>query len=420
MSLPDVTGTVPRAIAQMARQDRGRLLAILIGRFRNFDLAEEALQEALASAHLHWGRAGLPSNPQGWLLTVASRKAIDRLRQQTLDAKKSAESVMQPAEAVEEEPEIPDDRLRLIFTCCHPALEAKSRIALTLRTLGGLTTVEIARAFLDNETTMGQRLSRAKAKILRAGIPYAVPGPEAWDARLNSVLSVIYLIFNEGYFASTGEVPLREALCDEAIYLARMLETLRPDEPEVLGLLALMLCTHARRRARLADAGVVPLEAQNHMLWDMARVREADAVLDRAITRGSPGPYQIQAAIALLHCQEGVQEGAKDWRQIVLLYDSLLRFDANPVIQLNRAVALAEWGAVAQALEALEALAPALADYQPFYAAKADLLAKAGQCDLAKAAYDRAIGMALTAADRAFLHHKITLLKACDVPASLA
>jgi RNA polymerase sigma factor (sigma-70 family) len=408
MSSPDPAGSVPRVIAQMARQDRGRLLAHLINRFRNFDLAEEALQEALASAHLHWGRAGLPSNPSGWLLTVASRKAIDRLRQQSRDARMSADSIMQVAEIADDTPDIPDDRLRLIFTCCHPALETKSRIALTLRTLGGLTTVEIARAFLDNETTMGQRLSRAKAKILNAGIPYVVPGPEDWDERLQAVLGVIYLIFNEGYFASTGEVPLRQALCDEAIYLARMVESLRPDEPEVLGLLALMLCTHARRRARLAGAGVVPLEAQNHLLWDMTMVAEAEALLDRAMARRAPGAYQIQAAIAALHCQAG----AKDWHQIVLLYDSLLRLDANPVIQLNRAVALAEWGALAPALEALASLAPVLADYQPFHAARADLLAKAGDREKAIAAYDQAIAMAMTTADATFLVNKRAALLA--------
>ncbi len=406
MSPPDSVSTVAQTVAQIARQDRGRLLAILIGRYRNFDLAEEALQEALSSAHLHWARTGLPSNPSAWLLTVASRKAIDRLRRQARDARMSADSILEMAEAADEKPEIADDRLRLIFTCCHPALEQKSRIALTLRTLGGLTTVEIARAFLDTETTMGQRLSRAKAKIFNAGIPYAVPGPEEWDQRLHAVLGVIYLIFNEGYFASTGESPLRQSLCDEAIYLARMLDILRADEPEVLGLLALMICTNARRRARFAGAGVVPLEAQNHMLWDMVQLREAEALLDRAIVKRSPGPYQIQAAIAALHCQIG----EKDWHQIVLLYDSLLRFDANPVIQLNRAVALAECGALSPALAALEELAEPLMDYQPFHAARADLLAKAGQCDCAIAAYDRAISMALTAADALFLTNRRSAL----------
>ncbi|MGL4634890.1 MAG: RNA polymerase sigma factor [Beijerinckiaceae bacterium] len=412
MSPPELTSdparTVAQTIAQIARQDRGRLLAILIGRYRNFDLAEEVLQEALSSAHLHWGRSGLPSNPSAWLLTVASRKAIDRLRQQARDARMSADSILEMAGAADDPPEIADDRLRLIFTCCHPALEQKSRIALTLRTLGGLTTVEIARAFLDNETTMGQRLSRAKAKILNAGIPYAVPGPEEWDERLQSVLGVIYLIFNEGYFASTGETPLRQSLCDEAIYLARMLETLRANEPEVLGLLALMICTNARRRARFAGAGVVPLEAQNHMLWDMAQVRESEALLDRAMTKQAPGPYQIQAAIAALHCQEG----KTDWHQIVLLYGSLLRFDANPVIQLNRAVALAEWGALPQALAELDKLAEPLLDYQPFHAARADLLAKAGEKEKAVAAYDQAIAMAMTKADTSFLINKRAVLLA--------
>ncbi len=386
-------------IAKLARQDRGRLLAALIARFRSFDLAEEALQDALMSAHTHWSRFGLPDNPQGWLLTVAARKAIDRLRKAARDRQATDEITHLAAAANEEEHDIPDERLRLIFTCCHPALEPKSRIALTLRTLGGLTTPEIARSFLDAETTMGQRLSRAKSKIASAGIPFAVPGPEAWTERLNSVLVVIYLIFNEGYFASQGDVPLRQALCDEAIHLARLLDQLRPGEAETLGLLALMLTIHARRRARLGSTGVVPLEAQDQSLWDHGLLAEADALLVRAMDRRAPGPFQIQAAIAALHSQQG----PRDWHQIVLLYDSLLRMDANPVIRLNRAVALAEIGALQPALHELSKLAEPLAAYQPYHAARADLLAKAGQRQAALAAYDMAIRMAPTKADAVFL-----------------
>jgi RNA polymerase sigma factor (sigma-70 family) len=330
---PEAASDLAQTIAQLAKQDRGRLLSVLISKYRNFDLAEEALQDAFVSASIHWGRVGLPNNPQAWLMTVASRKVIDRLRQSARDAKIAAEITALAFEEDKERHDISDERLRLIFTCCHPALEPKSRIALTLRTLGGLTTPEIAKAFLDNETTMGQRLSRAKAKILNAGIPYIVPEPEEWSGRLHYVLTVIYLIFNEGYFASSGELSMRQSLCDEAIYLARMLDHMRPSEPEILGLLALMLCTNARRRARFADTAVVPLEAQDQQLWDKSQVAEAEAMIEKAMELHAPGPFQIQAAIAALHCQEG----PRDWHQIVLLYSSLLRFEANPVIQLNRA-----------------------------------------------------------------------------------
>jgi RNA polymerase sigma factor (sigma-70 family) len=396
--MPAVTD-LATTITRLARQDRGRMLSVLIARFRDFDLAEEALQDALVAAHEHWSRDGLPANPQGWLVTVASRRILDGLRKSKRDGIAHADIALRSEEAMAETADIPDERLRLIFTCCHPALEPKSRIALTLRTLGGLTTTEIANAFLDNETTMGQRLSRAKAKIAQAKIPFAVPEPDEWADRLNSVLTVIYLIFNEGYFTSQGETPLRQALCEEAIYLARILNTLRPDEPEVLGLIALMLTTHARRRARLSGAGVVPLEAQDHMLWDTALLKDADTALERAMAIRRPGPFQIQAAIAALHSQIG----QRDWRQIVLLYDSLLRFDANPVIRLNRAVALAELGALEAALQEVEQLAEALGDYQPFHAAKADLLAKAGKRDAALAAYRQAIAMASNTADARFL-----------------
>jgi RNA polymerase sigma factor (sigma-70 family) len=396
--MPAVTD-LATTITRLARQDRGRMLSVLIAKFRNFDLAEEALQDALVAAHEHWSRDGLPSNPQGWLVTVASRKIIDELRRSKRGAFAQADIALRSEEAMAEPSEIPDERLRLIFTCCHPVLEPKSQIALTLRTIGGLTTAEIANAFLDTETTMGQRLSRAKTKISQARIPFLVPEPDEWMERLNSVLTVIYLVFNEGYFASQGETPLRQALCKEAIYLARIVNTLRPDEPEVLGLLALMLTTHARRRARLTGAGVVPLEAQDHMLWDTLLLKEADSLLDQAMAKCMPGPFQIQAAIAALHSQIG----KRDWRQIVLLYDSLLRFDPNPVIRLNRAVALAELGALEAALHELSELAETLLDYQPYQAASADLLAKAGRRNEALDAYEKAISLATNAADASFL-----------------
>ena len=384
------------------RQDRGRLLSALIGKFRNFDLAEEALQEAFASAPNYWAKTGLPANPAAWLYTVASRKAIDIIRKGQRDHVLVDELTkiipMSHAQA-EQTDDFPDDRLRLIFTCCHPALELKSRVALTLRTLGGLTTIEIARAFLDQETTLGQRLSRAKAKIAKANIPYIVPERDAWDERLSGVLTVIYLIFNEGYFASSGEIPLRRALCDEAIFLGHMLAELKPDDPEILGLLALMLFIHARHRARVRGAGIVPLEAQESILWDVAKLKTADIFLERALTFSKAGPYQIQAAIAALHCQIG----PKDWRQIALLYRSLMQLDANPVIRLNFAVALAEAGELRAALLELERTSGALQDYQPYHAARADLLRKSGHFDDATAAYDTAIKLATNQADIGFL-----------------
>jgi RNA polymerase sigma factor (sigma-70 family) len=391
-----------RTINQILRQDRGRLMSALIGKFRNFDLAEDALQEALESAAVHWAQAGVPANPAAWLYTAASRKAIDRIRKNSRDSQLVDELIKvvpmshQQAEAVDE---FPDNRLRLIFTCCHPALEQKSQVALTLRTLGGLTTTEIARAFLDNETTLGQRLSRAKAKIAKANIPYVVPERDAWDERLGAVLTVIYLIFNEGYFASAGDVPLRRALCEEAIFLGQMLASLKPDEPEILGLLALMLFTHARHRARVQGAGVVPLEAQDAILWDKAKLKEADRFLDHALTFTKPGPYQIQAAIAALHCQTG----EKDWQQIALLYKSLTAMDSNPVIRLNFAVALAEAGGLEAALQEIESVREMLEDYQPFHAALADLLRQGGRLDEADEAYQRAIAMAGNQADAHFL-----------------
>ena len=399
-SAPD---PVAKALAAVLRADRGRLLAALIARLRDFQLAEDALQDAAESALRHWHRAGLPASPQGWLLRVALRKAIDRLRGAARDGRRSADlAVLAADEAVEIAPEdIPDERLRLIFTCCHPALDAKSRVALTLRTLGGLTTAEIARAFLDRDSTMGQRLARARAKIGAAGIPFAVPGPERWAERLESVLTVIYLIFNEGYSASSGDSPLRAGLCDEAIYLARLIDRLRPDEPEVEGLLALMLLTHARRAARIRDGDSVALEAQDRALWDHAQIAEGLALLDRAVARRAAGPCQIKAAIAALHV--GAGPGRTDWRQIALLYDSLLRMEPTAVVRLNRAVALTEAGALAAGLREIEALAGPLDAYPPYHAARAEILHRAGRRAESDAAYARAIALAPTLADAGFL-----------------
>jgi RNA polymerase sigma factor (sigma-70 family) len=391
-----------KALDALARDDRGRLLAALIARLRDFQLAEEALQDAMISAVSHWGRNGVPASPKGWLLQVAYRKAIDRIRQRKSEARLADELVpLADDEAHQDEPDmIPDERLRLIFTCCHPAIEPKSQVALTLRTLGGLSTTEIARAFLDQEATMGQRLSRAKTKIAAARIPYAVPEPSEWPERLNSVLSVIYLIFNAGYTAGPG---VGRDFAEEAIWLGRMLDQLRPGEPEIEGCLALMMLTHARAAARISDAGAtVPLNQQDRSLWDQRLIRHGESLVERALARRRPGPYQIKAAIAACHC-EGAQS---DWPQIAALYDTLLSFEPTPVICLNRAVAAAETGLLDFGLAELEALATELADYQPYHAAAAELHARAGNMNLADAAFERAISLSASKADAAYLMAK--------------
>lgn len=387
----------PQALlSKVLQQDRGRLLAALIARVGDFQRAEDALQEAAASALVHWGRAGVPASPQGWLLRAALRKAIDGYRRDTTLARhRDAIAVLAEEEAAEPDPQtIPDDRLRLIFTCCHPALEEKSRVALTLRSLCGLTTPQVAAVFLDPEPTMGQRLSRAKAKIAAARIPFAVPGPEDLPDRLNSVLTVVYLIFTAGY----AQGPVQGAdLCAEAIFLARLLLTLAPDQPEVEGALALLLLTHARRAARLRQGETVALADQDRSLWDQALQDEGLALLDTATARRRPGPFQLKAAIAALTGQS-----PPDWPQIAALYAALLAHEPTPVVRLNHAVALAESGALALALDRLAALSSSLAAYQPYHAAAAEYLARAGRTAEALAAYAQAIALA-TPADAAFL-----------------
>lgn len=394
-------------LATVMRDDRGRLLSALIATLRDFELAEEALSDAIESALTHWQRSGIPDNPIGWLLKVARRKAIDRIRRQKRFHEYTPEithlAKIDEMEANTPTPDIPDERLRLIFTCCHPALEPKTRVALTLRTLGGLTTTEVAAAFLDPEPTMGQRLSRARKKIARAGIPFTTPEPEQWAERLNSVLAVIYLIFNQGYAATTGTSPTRIDLCEEAIYLARLLDHLTPNEPEIEGLLALQLLTHARRKARQNGAGTsIPLEHQNRADWDMPQIDEGTKILQTAIARSKPGPYQIKAAISALHST--AEE--TDWPQITLLYDSLLRHEPTPIVALNRAVALAETGALKQALSDITALKSDLESYQPFHAARAEYLARDGQTTAAGNAYERAIALSENTAEISFLQQK--------------
>jgi RNA polymerase sigma-70 factor (ECF subfamily) len=383
------------ALARVMRHDRGRLLAALIARTGDFQRAEDALHEAAAAALVQWDRAGVPDNPTAWLLRTAWRKAIDSHRRDaTLARHRAALADLPAGEDAPEAEAIPDDRLRLIFTCCHPALEEKSRIALTLRSLCGLTTAEIAAVFLDTEASMGQRLSRAKAKIAAARIPYAVPEPEDWPDRLNSVLTTIYLIFTAGYTQGA-----RADLCDEAVFLGRLMVGLAPDHAEAEGCLALMLLTHARAPARVSASGAtLPPSQQDRSLWNRAMLAEGQELLDHAMARRAPGPFQIKAAIAALNA-----EAPLDWPQIAGLYARLLAHEPTPVVRLNHAVALAEAGHLAAALDRLQPLSALLSDYQPYHAARAELLARARRIPEALSAYDTALRLAASPADRAFL-----------------
>ncbi len=391
-------------IGEVMRADRGRLVAGLIRALGDFQLAEDALQDAAEAALLHWARAGVPDSPRGWLMRVAHRKAIDRIRREGRWAAKRGEIAVLAAEeaAVEEKSEIADERLRLIFTCCHPALAEKSRVALTLRLLGGLSTGEVARAFLDERGAMAARITRAKAKVAAAGIAYEVPEGAALGARLHSVLGVIYLIYNEGYAASAGEGQLRVDLCEEALFLARMLVELAPGVAEAEGLLALILLSHARRAARAVGGAYVPLDVQDRGLWDMGQIAEGSGLVERALGRGQVGPYQLQAAIAALHCAPG----ETDWPQIVALYQLLARMQPGPVVALNLAVARGRAEGAEVALAALAPLAAELQAYQPYHAARADLLARLGRGAEAHAAYGRALALSQVESERAFLRER--------------
>ncbi|WP_295979648.1 DUF6596 domain-containing protein [uncultured Variovorax sp.] len=396
-----------QALNSLAREDRGRLMSALIARLNDFQLAEDALQDAMVSAVSHWSRCGIPSSPMGWLLHVAYRKALDRIRDDKA-AGRIGDSlrVLAGGEAYEvETDEIPDERLRLIFTCCHPALEQKSQVALTLRVVAGLSTAQIARAFLDRETTMGQRLSRAKAKIAAARIRYAIPEPADWAERLKAVLAVIYLIFNAGY---TAGPKVGRDLAEEALFLCTLLDRLRPGEAEVEGCLAALMISHARREARVNSSGqmTVALGQQHRGLWKNDEIAVGVAILERALRRHDLGPYQIKAAIAACHC-EGDDS---DWAQIALLYDRLLQFEPTHVVRLNRAVAHAEAGALGAALAEVMRLEPDLQDYQPFHAAKAELLARKALYAEARNAYRKAMTLAQSAADVAFLDWRMKAL----------
>ncbi len=404
------------AVESVFREEGGRIIATLIRISGSFDRAEEALQEALASALSAWQAKGIPQNPGAWITATAHRKLIDQSRRERTKREKQ-DALLHATEAAvpqddfdleEMSMHFPDDRLRLIFTCCHPALNREGQVALTLRTLGGLSTAEIAKAFLLPEPTLAQRLVRAKRKIQEAHIPYEVPPAHQLAERLSSVQAVVYLIFNEGYSAATGEQLVRRDLCQEAIRLSRVLCELLPQEPENTALLALMLLQDSRRDARVSNGQLVTLEEQNRSLWDHVEISEGLALVERALKLGPLGPYQLQAAIAALHAQPKTPQDT-DWAQIAALYEKLLEFNASSVIALNRAVAIAMSVGLEDGLQAIDALGPTgeLEKYYLFHAARADILFRMNRFEEAAMAYRNALALAGNRIEQDFLTRRL-------------
>jgi len=404
--------TAAEQVERIFREEHGRVLAALISQFEDFDLAEDALQDALVNALERWQSDGIPENPGAWLTTAARRRAIDRIRR-TATLERSL-PVLDPQlfsydEHEMDETQIPDDRLKLMFTCCHPSLALEAQVALTLHTLGGLSTQEVARAFLVAEPTMAQRLARARKKIREAGIPYRVPPADLLPERLNALLAVIYLIFNEGYVATSGDTPIRGELCGEAIRLCRVLVHLLPAQrsAEARGLLALMLLHDSRREARLTPTGeLILLEEQDRTRWDQAKIHEGITVLDEALALYDPGPYQVQAAISALHTEAATPD-ATDWRQIAALYDRLATMIPSVVVEVNRAVAVAMARGVSEGLQMLLRLESQAEGFYPYHAARADLLRRSNQREAAADAYRRALDLCGNRAERVYLQRRL-------------